>query len=169
MMDALRTLLATNIWSRLGWATAALLLSLTPALAGSNSVTIEIANDRDPHDFGVPKDMKYEISGAHRFENGVFVGGLFQYTDPTSGGSDSQNLEASVGYRLPLSRIWTIDGSAGIGGRFDPASSNLPTTSSRSGLRSSCPTDGCGTCSTTAIATPSTPTTTMTPLRCRPV
>src|SRR4051794_28349233 len=126
MMGALRKPLVSRIWSRLGWHAAALLLSGAPALAGSNSISIEIANDRDPHDFGISKDMKYEVSGAHRFNNGVFVGGLFQYTDPISGGSDSQNVEASVGYRLPITRIWSVDGSAGIGGRFDPASSDFP-------------------------------------------
>ena len=124
-MYVLRKLLGLTTWRGLGWHAAVLLGGLSSAFAGGNSISIEVANDREPHDFGISKDMKYEISGVHSFDNGLFIGGLFQYTDPTSGGSDSQNIEGSVGYRLPLTRIWTLDGSAGLGGRFDPASSDF--------------------------------------------
>jgi hypothetical protein len=110
---------------RFSWIAAAMMICASPALAGGNSIAIEISNDREPHDFDVSKDMKYEVSGTHRFENGVFLGGLFQYTDPASGGEDSQNLEASVGYRLPLDRSWSLDGSVALGGRFEQGSSDF--------------------------------------------
>ena len=46
------------------------------------------------------------------------MGGSFQYTDPTHGGSDSQNLEGTVGYRVPFGHVVSVVGSAGIGARF---------------------------------------------------
>jgi hypothetical protein len=97
---------------------AALLLGVVPGFAGQNSIAFEIANDRDPDDFGVPKDMKYQIDAAHTFDSGIILGGSFQYTDPTSGGADSQNLEATIGYRLPFGQSFSMVGSGGIGGRF---------------------------------------------------
>lgn len=99
-------------------AAAALLAGLQPCLADSTSVNFEIANDRDPHDFGISKDMKYLVGLAHGFDNGVTVGGSFQYTDPRAGKADSQNLEATVGYRLRLNTIVSVSGSAGVGERF---------------------------------------------------
>lgn len=101
-----------------GWLISALLLSAVPALAGSNSVGFEIANDRDPDDFGQSKDVKYQVDGAHTFDSGVILGGSFQYTDATKGKKDSQNLEMTIGYRLPLGQIFSVVGSSGIGARF---------------------------------------------------
>jgi len=81
--------------SHLGCGAIAIVLGVSAAAAGRNSIGLEIANDRYPDDFGVSKDMKYQIDGAHTFNNGVIFGGSFQYTDPTEGGSDSQNLEGT--------------------------------------------------------------------------
>lgn len=99
-------------------ALAALLLGVVPAFAGSSSIGLEIANERDPDDFGKSKDMKYQIDAAHNFDNGVILGGSFQYTDPRKGDKDSQNLEMTVGYRMPLGQVFSVVGSSGIGGRF---------------------------------------------------
>lgn len=107
-----------RLGSHLGWVAIAVLLGASPAAAGNNSIGLEIANDRDPDDFGEPKDMKYLINGAHTFDNGVILGGSFQYTDPTHGGSDSQNLEGTGGYRVPFGHVFSVVGSAGIGARF---------------------------------------------------
>jgi len=85
------------------------------AIAGSNSVGMTITSDRDPDDFDVPKDLKYELNGAHTFDSGLILGGSFQYTDTTFSDRASQNLEATLGYRLRLDSVLSVNGSAGIG------------------------------------------------------
>jgi hypothetical protein len=85
------------------------------ATAGSDSVGMTITSDRDPDNFDVPKDMKYEFNEAHTFEGGLILGGSFQYTDPTFSDRTSQNLEATLGYRVPLDSALSVNGSAGIG------------------------------------------------------
>jgi len=85
------------------------------AAAGSNSVGMTITSDRDPDDFDVPKDMKYELNGAHTFDDGLILGGSFQYTDTTFSDRASQNLEGTIGYRVPLDSAFSVNGSAGIG------------------------------------------------------
>ena len=85
------------------------------AIAGSNSVGMTITSDRDPDDFDVPKDLKYELNGAHTFDSGLILGGSFQYTDTTFSDRASQNLEAALGYRLRLDSVLSVNGSAGIG------------------------------------------------------
>ena len=85
------------------------------AIAGSNSVGMTMTSDRDPDDFDVPKDLKYEINGAHTFDGGLIVGGSFQYTDTSSSDRASQNLEATIGYRVPLDSVLSVNGSAGLG------------------------------------------------------
>ncbi|MBL8582168.1 MAG: outer membrane beta-barrel protein [Rhizobiaceae bacterium] len=99
---------------------ASVLGSWHPALAGDTTVEFQIANDRQPDDLGVSKDMKYLVGLAHGFDNGVVLGGSFQYTDARAGKPDSQNLEATLGYRLRLGDVFSINGSAGLGGRFTP-------------------------------------------------
>jgi hypothetical protein len=54
------------------------------AIAGSDSVGMTITSDPDPDNFGVPKNMKYELNGAHTFDSGLILGGSFQYTDTTA-------------------------------------------------------------------------------------
>jgi hypothetical protein len=85
------------------------------ASAGSNSVGMAMTTDRDPDDFDVPKDLKYELSGAHTFDDGLILGGSFQYTDTTFSDRASQNLEATLGYRMPLDSVLSVNGSAGLG------------------------------------------------------
>ena len=95
------------------------------ATAGSDSVGMTITSDRDPDDFDVPKDMKYELNEAHTFDTGLILGGAFQYTDTTFSDRASQNLEGTIGYRMPLDSAFSVNGSAGIGEhwRENPSSS----------------------------------------------
>jgi len=85
------------------------------ATAGSDSVGVTITSDRDPDNFAVPKDMKYELNGAHTFDNGLILGSSFQYTDAAFSDRASQNFEGTIGYSLPLSSVFSVNGSAGIG------------------------------------------------------
>jgi hypothetical protein len=94
---------------------AAILAANRAASAGSDTVGVTLTSDRDPNDFAVPKDFKYELSEAHTFDNGLIWGGSFQYTDNAFSLQASQNLESTVGYRLPLGTIFSVNGSAGLG------------------------------------------------------
>jgi hypothetical protein len=85
------------------------------ATAGGDSVGMTISSDREPGNFDVSKDMKYELNGAHTFDSGLILGGSFQYTDTTFSDRTSQNLEATLGYRVPLDSVLSVNGSAGMG------------------------------------------------------
>ncbi len=74
-----------------------------------------IISDRDPGNFDDPKNIKYEINGAYSFDAGLILGGSFQYTDTSFSDRTSQNLEGTIGYRVPLGSAWSVTGSAGIG------------------------------------------------------
>ena len=63
---------------------AGILATNCAATAGSDSVRMTITSDRDPDDFDVPKDMKYQLNEAHTFDTGLILGGAFQYTDTTA-------------------------------------------------------------------------------------
>jgi hypothetical protein len=85
------------------------------ASAGDNSIGVGIISDRDPGNFGDPKNTKYELNGSHTFDGGLIFGGSFQYSDRTFSDRASQNLEGTIGYRMPLGAALSITGSAGIG------------------------------------------------------
>jgi hypothetical protein len=85
------------------------------AAADSNSIGMTITSDRDPRNFATPADTKYELNGAHNFDGGVILGGSFQYTDTTFSNQASQNLEGTIGYRIPFGSAFSMTGSAGIG------------------------------------------------------
>jgi hypothetical protein len=93
----------------------AILATNRVASAGSDSVGMTITSDRDPDDFGVPKDMKYELNGAHTFDDGLILGGSFQYTDTTFSDRASQNFEGTISYKVPLDSVFSVNGSAGMG------------------------------------------------------
>jgi hypothetical protein len=97
------------------------------AFAQSSSVGVGIISDRDPGNFGDPKNTKYELNGSHTFGSGLIIGGSFQYTDTAFSDQTSQNLEGTIGYRVPLNLAFLVSGSVGIGehGRQDPGS-NFP-------------------------------------------
>jgi hypothetical protein len=93
----------------------AILATNCVASAGSSTIGMTITSDRDPDDFSVPKNTKYEINGGHTFDSGVILGGSFQYTDTDFTDRASQNLEATIGYRVPLDSVFSLNGSVGMG------------------------------------------------------
>jgi Outer membrane protein beta-barrel domain len=93
----------------------ALVAASTGAAADSSSIGVGIISDRDPGNFADPKNTKYEINGAYSFDSGLIFGGSFQYTDTAFSDRTTQNLEGTIGYRVPLGSAFSITGSAGIG------------------------------------------------------
>jgi len=102
---------------------AAILATIRDAAADSSSFGMGVISDRDPGNFGDPKNTKYELNGTHTFDGGLIFGGSFQYTDTTFSDRTSQNLEATIGYRVPLDLAFSVTGSVGIGEhwRQDPS------------------------------------------------
>jgi hypothetical protein len=94
---------------------AALVAASTGAAADSISIGVGIISDRDPGDFADPKNTKYEINGAYTFDSGLIFGGSLQYTDTAFSDRATQNLEGTIGYRVPLGPTFSVTGSAGIG------------------------------------------------------
>jgi hypothetical protein len=89
--------------------------SMRGANADSNSIGILITSDRQPNDFADPKNTKYELNGTHTFSNGWNLGGSFQYNNDAFRDRRSQNLEGTIGYRVPLNTAVAVFGSAGLG------------------------------------------------------
>jgi len=114
-MSSLRRDGTTRRLARAMLIVAAILAPNSIATAGSNSIGMTITSDRDPDNFDVPKDMKYELNEAHTFDDGLIWGGSFQYTDTTFSDRASQNLEGTIGYRVPLDTVLSVNGSAGLG------------------------------------------------------
>jgi hypothetical protein len=85
------------------------------ATAGSSTIGVTITTDRDPDDFRDPKDTKYELNGSHSFDNGLIFGGSFLYSDTAFSSRASQNLEGTIGYRMPLTSAFSVTGSVGVG------------------------------------------------------
>jgi hypothetical protein len=98
---------------------AALVAGACDVAADSSSIGIGMISDRDPGNFGDPKNTKYELNGAHTFDSGLIFGGSFQYTDVAFSDRTTQNLEGTIGYRWPLSPGFSVTGSAGIGEHWD--------------------------------------------------
>jgi Outer membrane protein beta-barrel domain len=95
---------------------AAATLTVAKVVAGeSNSVGVTVTSNRDEGDFSFPKNTQYQLSGDHTFANGLILGGSFQFTDTTFSDQNSQNLEATMGYRLPLNFGFSLIGTAGLG------------------------------------------------------
>jgi hypothetical protein len=80
----------------------AILATAYDAAAQNSSVGLGIISDRDPDNFDDPKNTKYELNGSHTFGSGLTIGGSFQYTDTAFSDQTSQNLEGTIGYRVPL-------------------------------------------------------------------
>jgi hypothetical protein len=85
------------------------------AAAGSSTIGVLITTDRDPGEFAAPKDTKYQINGGHTFDSGLSLGGSFEYRDRAFSTRTSQNLEGTVGYRVPANSALSIFGTAGLG------------------------------------------------------
>jgi hypothetical protein len=92
--------------------------SMCGATADSNSIGMLFTSNRDPGDFADPKDTKYELNGAHTFTNGLILGGSFQYSDRAFRNRTSQNLEGTIGYRIPINLAFSVFGSGGLGERW---------------------------------------------------
>ena len=103
--------------ARAGVLVAAVILAASgnTASADSSSIGVGIISDRDPGNFGDPKNTKYELNGAYTFDSGLIIGGSFQYTDTAFSDRTSQNVEGTVGYRIRLDPVFSVTGSAGIG------------------------------------------------------
>jgi hypothetical protein len=63
----------------------------------------------------IPRIQNTNSNGAHTFDGGLIFGGSFQYTDTTFSDRTRQNLEGTIGYRVPLDLALSVTGSAGIG------------------------------------------------------
>jgi len=99
-----------------GIAIAAATTAMAYAAAGAeNTIGMSITSDRDPDKFAIPKNMKYELNGSHIFDNGLILAGLFVYVDDAFIPKTSEHLEGTLGYRLPLNRIFSVVGSGGVG------------------------------------------------------
>jgi hypothetical protein len=85
------------------------------AAAESNSIGVTLTSDRDPDKFSDPKDLKYELDGSHTFDSGLISGGSFQYNDRAFSPRESQNLEGTLGYSVPIGRALSATGSVGVG------------------------------------------------------
>jgi hypothetical protein len=85
------------------------------AFAEGSTIGVLITSDRDPGDFAAPKDAKYELNGAHTFDNGLILGSSFQYNDRAFSDRTSENLEGTLGYRVPINGSLSIFGSTGLG------------------------------------------------------
>jgi hypothetical protein len=85
------------------------------AAADGNTIGVQITSDREPSDFADPKNTKYELNGAHTFANRFTLGGSFEYNDHAFSNRASQNLEGTIGYRIPLNPALSVFGSGGLG------------------------------------------------------
>jgi hypothetical protein len=94
---------------------AATMFARVVAAAESSSLGVMITSDREPNKFQDPRNMKYELNGSHTFDSGLILSGLFVYTDDAFRTRTSQNLEGSLGYRVPLGHAFSLTGSAGVG------------------------------------------------------
>jgi hypothetical protein len=95
---------------------------VSTALADDTTIWLETLPDRAPDDLSEPKDTKASVNAAHTFANDFIVGGYFEIEKTTSG-VWSYNLEGTLGYDYKLTNYASIGGSAGVGERWQPATS----------------------------------------------
>ena len=93
----------------------AIAATVSGAAAESSTVGVVITSDRDPGEFADPKGIKYQLNGGHTFDNGLILGGSFEYRDRAFSPRTGQNLEGTIGYRIPANFAVSIFGSAGLG------------------------------------------------------
>ncbi len=93
----------------------------TDAAAGGNTIGVTITTDRQPDNFALPKDTKYEIEAAHAFDSGVIIGGSVTYTNEAFSSVDNENLEGTLGYRARFNSVFSATASGGIGEHFQDA------------------------------------------------
>jgi hypothetical protein len=95
---------------------------MSKAMAQSTTIGVETLLDRAPDNLSEPKDTKFQVNGEHAFANGVALGGSFE-PEITTSGVWTYNLEGTLGYGFKLTDRISLGGSAGVGERFEPASS----------------------------------------------
>jgi hypothetical protein len=88
-----------------------------PAAADGNSVKLSFTTDRDAHDLTAPNSAKLEIGVAHSFDNGVILGASTEYSNTAYSDKATVNLEGTIGYRVELGDLFSVNGSAGLGER----------------------------------------------------
>jgi hypothetical protein len=101
---------------------AACIASIGDAMAQNTTIGVETLFERAPNNFNEPKDFKFQVNAAHEFANGVVLGSSFE-PEVTTSQVWTYNLEATFGYAFKLAHDVTLTGSAGVGERFQPASS----------------------------------------------
>jgi len=104
-----------RVWAIAILTVAATAVTVSGATAESSMIGVLITSDRDPGEFADPKDTKYQLNGGHTFDSGLILGGSFEYRDRAFSPRTSQNLESTVGYRVPANNALSIFGSAGLG------------------------------------------------------
>jgi hypothetical protein len=92
------------------------------AAAEDTTIWLETLLDRAPDDLSEPQDTKVSGNAAHTFANDFIVGGSFEIEKTTSG-VWSYNLEGTFGYDFKLTSYASVGGSAGVGERWQPATS----------------------------------------------
>jgi hypothetical protein len=95
---------------------------LSAAMAEDTTIWLETLLDRAPDDLSETKDTKVSVNAAHTFANDYIVGGSFE-TEKTTSGVWSYNLEGTLGYDFKLTNYASLGGSAGVGERWQPATS----------------------------------------------
>jgi hypothetical protein len=85
------------------------------ARAESSTIGVTFTSNREPDKFADPKSIKYELNGTHTYDNGLFLTGLFQYSDTAFSAKTSQNLEGAIGSTILANAAVSIWGSAGLG------------------------------------------------------
>lgn len=98
------------------------------AVADATEVAIEAKFNRDPSNFDIPKSSKIRFDAAHTFTNGVILGGSLETTIHVGSGEVTYDPETTLGYKWKVNDLFSLRGSAGIGERFQPASTggNFP-------------------------------------------
>jgi hypothetical protein len=95
-----------------------------PAWGGdNNSIGVVVTSDRQESDLGVPDDAKVTIVAAHTFSNGIIIGGSVEYVNTAFSDDATSNIETTAGYRIHLNDTLSVNGSAGVGGRFQVSGS----------------------------------------------
>jgi hypothetical protein len=87
-------------------------------VAGETRAGADLTFDRDSQDLALPSATKVKLKLSHGFSNGITLGGSVEITDRAFSRSESENVEATLGYRLCLTDVLSVSTTAGLGERF---------------------------------------------------
>ncbi len=93
-------------------------LAAGDVVAGETKAGADLTFDRDPRDLAKPSATKMKLKLSHGFSSGITLGGSVEITDRAFSRSKSENVEATIGYRLRLTDVFSINTTAGLGERF---------------------------------------------------